>query len=145
MPLAHVVEQPAGRRDQQVQPAAQAAGLRLHADAPEDDGAAQAQVRPVLLGHLSYLRRQLSGRGDDERARAPCRRPAGEPVQDREEKGGGLAGAGLGAGDEVPPLQRHGDAAFLYRGGGGVAGAANGANEFRAQAQFGELHLYRCS
>ena len=41
--------------------------------------------------------------------------PGGEDlVEDGEEEGGGLAGAGLGAGHEVPPVQDHGDRVLLH-------------------------------
>ena len=52
--------------------------------------------------------------------------PGGEDlVEDGEEEGGGLAGAGLGAGHQVPALADDGEPVLLHRGEDGVLGAAH--------------------
>ena len=48
-----------------------------------------------------------------------------DPVKDWDQEGGGLAGASLGAGHEVPLGQDDGDAVLLHRGGAGVVGQLN--------------------
>ena len=50
-------------------------------------------------------------------------------------KGRGLAGAGLGAADDVLPLADEGDGAALDVGGGGEAHLLHGAEEFGGEAQ----------
>ena len=57
-----VVEQPTRGRDQQIDAASQAALLGLDTNATEDDGATQAQVRTIPLGHIPDLSGQLAGR-----------------------------------------------------------------------------------
>ena len=57
-----MVEEPTRGRDQQIETAGQVTLLRLHANTAEDDGAAQAQVCTVPLGHVPDLSGQLPGR-----------------------------------------------------------------------------------
>jgi hypothetical protein len=64
----------------------------------------------------------------------------GQALQERQDEGGGLAGAGLGQGFEVAPAKDVGDGLRLHRRGRGVALLANGAQELGRQAEFGELH-----
>ena len=66
--------------------------------------------------------------------------PGGEDlVEDGEEEGGGLAGAGLGAGHQVPALADDGEPVLLHRGEDGVLGAAHVLQEDGGQAGAGEV------
>ena len=93
------------------------------ADASEDDGVTEAQKPAVGLNALTDLGRELAGGGQDERAR---RSPAGTPcisvklLQERQNEGSGLAGAGLRAPEQVPPGQQVRYALFLDGRGRGV-------------------------
>ena len=60
--LLHVVEQAAGRGDDDVDAAAQRVDLRLHADAAVDDGGLQLQVLAVGADALLDLQRELARR-----------------------------------------------------------------------------------
>ena len=140
MPPPEVIEQPSRRGDEQVQAAAQPARLRLHADPAEDDGAAQPQVAAVLPGRLHDLGGELARRRDHERARRSARPAAAQALQNRQQEGGRLAGAGLCAGNQVLSVERRRNGARLDRGGGFVTRAADRAEDFRAKAQIGELH-----
>src|SRR5712671_4798016 len=109
--LLHVVEQAAGSRHQELDTLAQGRGLRLHIDPPEHHGAAQTDVLTIGPDALLHLRCQLPRGGENERAhRMARRRSAGigvprEPLQERQSESGGLAGAGLGAPQDIAPLQ----------------------------------------
>ena len=140
MPPAEVIEQPPRRGDEQVEAAAQPAFLRLHADPAEDDGAAEPQIATVLPGRLRDLGGELTRRCDHERARRPARPAAAEALQNRQQEGRRLAGAGLCAGDQILSVQHRRNGAFLDGRGGLVARAIDRAKNFRAQAQVGELH-----
>ena len=73
--LAEVVEQAAGRGDDDVDAATQRVGLRREADAAVDGGRADAPVATVDADALLDLERELAGRGEDEGAdRATARR-----------------------------------------------------------------------
>ena len=74
VPLAGVVEQAAGRRDDDPGAGAEGADLRLEADAAVDRGRADPAVGAVGPDALLDLERELAGRGEDEGA---DRRPRG--------------------------------------------------------------------
>jgi hypothetical protein len=69
---------------------------------------------------LVDLRRQLARRREHQRARGSAR-PVHQPVQDREQEGGGLAAAGHRAGEQVAALHGGGDRLFLDGRGTGEA------------------------
>ncbi len=135
-----MVEQPSGRGDEQIGTGVQAAPLRLHADPAEDHRAAHVEVPAVLHGRLANLRGKLARRRDDQRPRAARRPAAGEVLQDGQQEGGGLPGPGLRTRDQVLPVERGRNDARLDGRGSDVAGAVDGAQELRAQAQLFELH-----
>ncbi len=66
--LADVVEQAAGRRDQDVDAAAQRIDLGVDADAAVDERRLEAEVLPVGPDAFLDLRRELARRRQDERA-----------------------------------------------------------------------------
>ena len=97
---AEVIEQPAGRGDDDVHAAAKGMLLRPHADAAIDRGAGQRRVDRQRVEILGDLRRQLARRREDERARGPARL-VNQAMQDRQQKRGRLPAAGLRARQQV--------------------------------------------
>jgi hypothetical protein len=89
-----------------------------------------AVAEPVEL--LADLERQLPRRGEDERAGAGL---PGEPVDDGEEEGGGLAGAGRRGADDVAPLERGRDRLRLDGGRVLEPGAGQGAERLGGELQ----------
>src|SRR5690606_33720222 len=126
-----VVEQAAGRGDDDVHAAPERLELRPDPDTAVDG---EAVERGLLAGGpdgLRDLERELARRGDDERADGPGAgaRRADEPVEQREDERGGLTGAGLGAADEVAAFGRGGDRRGLDGGGGGITGGADAVED----------------
>ena len=137
--LVHVVEQPARRGDDQLDAGPQRLLLRPHRRAADHDAAAQRRVVGQGQQHVVDLLGQLARRREDERL-GDVAGAVEKPVQDRQEEGGGLAGAGLGGGDEVAAGEDHGDGLRLHRRRLGVAHVARGLHQRGMQAQFGERH-----
>src|SRR6266516_1204627 len=114
----HVVEQPAGRRDDDIGAVSQRLGLGLHADAAVYRGrrhaADMASVDARALEHLlGELARGHQNQGPQHVFGTGVR----QPLQDRQHEGGGLAGAGLRRADEIPACKRQRDR-FQLDGGG---------------------------
>ena len=81
---------------------------------------------------LADLEGELARRREHERARAGL---AGEPVDDGQEEGGGLAGAGRGGADDVLAGERGRDGLRLDRRRVLEPGAVEGVEGFRGQLQ----------
>jgi hypothetical protein len=110
-----VIEQPARRRHHDVGPAAQAIDLRTDADAAEDDLRAQPQVLAVGADAFVDLARELARRHEHQRARCLRRMSSAvQALQDRQREAGRLAGAGLGAGQDVPARENFRDDTRLH-------------------------------
>src|SRR2546426_8411826 len=77
---------------------------------------------------------ELAGGGEDEGA-GPSRGLLHEALEDREEEGGGLAGAGLGGADDVPPDEDRGDRLPLDRRWSFVADRVDGPHEGGVEAE----------
>ena len=113
-PLADEVEQPARRRDEDLDPAAEGLDLGIHRDAAVDDGRAERDGAAVGPDALVDLHRELARRDEDQDAdRVAGRRERGvgvvpEPVEDRQRERRGLAGAGLGGGEDVAAVRGRG-------------------------------------
>ena len=104
MALFNEIEQAAGSGDEDIDAAAHGGDLGVLADAAVDHGLAEADVLAVGGEALGDLHRELAGRGEDEGAGALRFRRARvlvESVEDRQREAGSLAGAGLGATEEV--------------------------------------------
>ncbi len=130
--LIEQVEQPARRRDQDVDAARQCLDLRHLPDAAEHDGLAQARMAAIGGEAGADLGRELAGRGEDQDpaglgAGAP--RHGRETLQDRQHEGCGLAGAGLGAADQIAALQDDRDRRHLDRGRRFILLVADGAQQ----------------
>src|SRR5690242_262955 len=118
-----MIEQPAGCGDENIDAAPQRLDLRMDADAAIDERRAQRKVLAVDANAFLHLRRKFAGRRENERTkRVPRRRKrriavAREPLQQRQGETGGLAGAGLRAGEYIAPLENNGNRALLdWRG-----------------------------
>ena len=105
---AGVVEQAPGRGHHDLDAAEQVLLLRAHGHAAVDDGRAQTDVLAVVLEAVVHLDGQLARGRHHQHADRVARRGERlvglplEPLQDGQREGGGLAGAGLGSGHEVP-------------------------------------------
>ena len=122
-----VVDQAARAGDHQVHATAQRIQLVAHADAAVDGGAGNAQVLAVAPQAVVHLHGQFAGRRQHQGAR-PARgaaldflRGGGQVLDQRQAEGGGLAGAGLCAGQQVVALQGQRNGLLLDGGGLGVA------------------------
>ena len=136
--LLDVVEQAAGSGDEDVEALLDGALLGAVFHAAEDDGDAEAEAGAVDLEHLANLGRQFARRRQDQGARGARRgghAVGGQPMQDRQGEGGGLAGAGLGDAEQILAGHHVGDGLLLDRGGGGVALGRQGREQSRVQAQ----------
>ena len=124
-PATDVVEKSARRRDHDVAARAERGELRSHPDAAEDGGAADRNVRPVGRDALADLERELARRHEDKGAHGPgprCGRCRGQQaLQQREREARGLAGAGLGGGEDVFSAKNRRDRLALDGGGCVVA------------------------
>ena len=151
MPLTHEVEQATGCGDDDVDPGAELRNLRNLADAAEDREVLEGQAASVDAEALEDLRRKLAGRGQDEGAgpvsvggvpRGPpgAAGGSGEAMEDRKREGGGLAGSGLCAAEDVLPGEDRRDGLDLDRGRGRVAFCGYRANDRLSEPQFIESH-----
>ena len=138
-PAVGEVEEPAGRRDEDVAAGAQAVDLRLLADAAEDHARAQLLVRAVHADALEDLRRELAGRGEHEHAR-PAACGGAEQLQQRQHEGRGLAGPGLRAGQQVAAGEHRRDGADLDGRGCRVAVGVNGRQQLGLEPECIEIH-----
>ena len=86
---------------------------------------------------LLDLERELAGRGEDQRADAPLAIAARavQQLEHRQHEGGRLAGAGLGAGHEVPAGEDQRDGLLLDGGGHRVALIGDGAKQLGRQPE----------
>ena len=134
------VEQAAGCGHQQVDAPAQLLELGLVAHAAVDGGDALAGVLGAVAGHVLDLAGQLAGGGDHEGADG-CACATAHQLQGGQDEGGRLAGAGLGAAQDVTAGEGEGDGLFLDGGGFGVAEALDSLEEAWFQAEVGETHV----
>jgi len=136
--LLHQVEQSARCGHENVDAAAQRLNLRHLRDAAEDDRGSQGSPDAVLHEARLDLRRELAGGCQDERRDG---RPGVLPrlrrqlVKDRERERSGLAGAGLGAAQNVATLHQVWDRSALNRSRFTVAGADDRAVKHWRQAE----------
>ena len=152
--LLDEVEEPAGRRDEDLGAAADAVDLRGIADAAVDHDRADRAGLAVDADALLDLERELASRHDDERPhrqpldalrtradRVPRRRAVLlEELEDRQHECRGLAGAGLGAGAEVAPGEDERNGLRLDRGGFDIALVGDGTEQLGIEPEFGEGH-----
>src|SRR5439155_15171228 len=124
--LLDVIEQAPGRRDDDVDAAAQLLDLRLEAHAAVDHGRAQLRVLAVGAHALLDLHRELARGHEDEAAHRMARGRVAdvgfprEELQYRQREGCRLAGAGLRCAEEIPACEYYGNGLRLDGGGLGV-------------------------
>ena len=144
-PLPHQVHEAARRRHDDVEPRRDRLGLRVLADAAEDHGAPQPAAAAIGREALADLGGELTGGREDEHPRsAPGRQ--GRPglvalkqgVQQRQRERGGLAGAGLGDAEQIPPGKRRRNRLRLDRRGRLVALRSDRLQEKRVELKRGE-------
>ncbi len=152
--LAGVVEQAAGGGDDDRRAGAEGTDLRLETDATVDRGRSDAAMCAVRPEALLDLEGELTSWCQDEDAdRRPGRvaRVPGwgsgadsvavvEALEDRQDERGRLAGAGLGAGEQVAAGQHEGDCLCLNGGGLGVALVRDSAEELGREPEGIEGH-----
>src|SRR6266851_6737627 len=110
-----MIEQPAGRADDDVDAAAEGVLLWAHPDATEDRRAVDRRVDGEVLQVLEDLRRELAGRRDDQGARRPAWL-RNQLIEDWQQEGDGLAAPGHGAGEDVLALEGGRNRVRLNRG-----------------------------
>ena len=121
-----MVQQAARRGDDDVDSAFQRRDLIVDRHAAEDDGDGRLLVLAVVAHALLDLCSELARRREDQRAHGVARLAGGglrqrEPMQDRQYEAGGLAGAGLRAGEQVAAGEHQRNRLLLDRGGLRVA------------------------
>ena len=137
--LAEVVEQPARRRDDDVDAAPERVLLRPHADAAEDRRAGDRRVHREVVQVLEDLCRQLA-RGRQHQRAGRAARPVDQLVEDREQERRRLPAAGHGAGEHVAPLEGGRNGVFLDRGGAGKAEFLHALEEAGVKLEATERH-----
>ena len=121
-------------------PRAESRALRPDGDAAEHHRRRQRAAPAIGAKAVGDLARQFPGRAQDQRAAGLWRgafRYSGEPLQDRQGEGGGLAGAGLRDAAEVASGEHRPDRLVLI-GVGTVAFGSEGAQKGRGKSKVGE-------
>ena len=139
--IAQIVE-PARRGHQHVHPPLQRLHLGPLAHAAEDDRVAYAQILAVLVKALLDLQGQLPGGGQHQGADGGVLlvHTAVEPLQNGNGEGRRLAGARLGAADQVSALQHRGDSLGLNGGGLDVPQLLHRPQQLWQKFQFVKCH-----
>ena len=100
-----MIEQPAGRGDDDVDAAAEGMFLRAHPDAAEDGRGRQRGVHGESGQVLGNLRGELPSRRQHQRPRRPAR-PAHQLMQDRQQERRRFSAAGHGAREQIASFER---------------------------------------
>ena len=132
-----MVEQAAGRRDQNIDAAHQLGVLVVERDAADDQRDVELIVVDAVFDEALFdLRRELAGRLQNQRARHARSRSTGfQHGQHRQHECRGLAGAGLGDAQHVAPGEHVGDGLILDGGRSFVTSRRNGSEYFFGQAE----------
>ena len=136
-----VVEQAAGRGDQDVDAAHQLGVLIVEGDAADDQGDVELLLGTVFDEALFHLGGEFAGRLEDQGAgHARPRATLFQHGEHGQDEGGGLAGPGLGNAEHVAPGEHVGNGLFLNGGRGRITSAGNGGEDFFGQAELGKRH-----
>ena len=136
-----MVEQPAGRCDQDVDAAGQLGILVAKRDAADQKRDIEFLAGAVAVEVLLDLGGEFARRFKDQRAGHPGAGAAlFQDRQHRKDEGSGLAGAGLGDAENVAAGQNVRDRLFLNGGRGGVTGGRDGGEHLVGQAEMGKRH-----
>jgi hypothetical protein len=118
-----VVNDPSGCAHDDVDPAVKGVELCFHGRTAVHRQDADVYVHAQPLDLLGDLDGELAGRAQDQRRRELAVLYA---LDQRNAEGGGLAGAGLGLGDDIAALQQQGYGSDLHWGRFGPAHLLNG-------------------
>ena len=138
--LADVVEQATGAGHDNLRAAAQRGQLGTLAHTAIDGRAAHPQILAQIRKGLVDLFGQFTGGGHDQHPHF-AQGAAGQALEDGQGKGGGLACAGLGQTQHIPPREDERDGLFLDGGGRCVAHSFDGAVQARVERKFSKLHV----
>jgi hypothetical protein len=129
VPLTVQVEEPSRSGDEHVDALPQAADLRALIDTAKDHLVMEVEELRVGLEALADLRRELSRRGQNQRADHGFVREAlrTQLVDDREQKRRCFAGACLSAAQDISPVEERGNRLRLDRRHGFVVRCGDGA------------------
>ena len=103
-PIPEMVQQPTRRRDENIGTLPQASHLRLHIRATDDRRGKDPRAAAKLVDDLLNLDGQFSGRYQNQGFGLSLWH-GGKPLDKRDDKRGGLAGAGLRASDHITSLE----------------------------------------
>jgi hypothetical protein len=150
-PLVHEVEEASRGGDEDVDTATHGGHLGTLVDATEDDGVGDAAPLHEGADDIGDLAGKLPGRGEDECPRLLRYRATRggavsphEPMENRQNEGGGLAAARLGGGENVPAFDRRSNRIPLDRGRCDEALVAERLGEGRSKLKRGETHDIPC-
>ena len=141
--LVEQVEQAPGGRHQHVHALAQLHHLRIDAHATVGHGGTQGQVLGIVAQTGMDLLGQLAGGGEDQGANMVWRHRRAflhQSLQERQSKGAGLAGAGLGGGQQVATGQHRRDGLALDGRGGAVLQGGERLQQRIYEAEVGKGH-----
>ncbi len=131
VPLPHVIQQPAGGCDENVQPPSERVDLRVHSEPSHHHRRPQPEVFAVGPDAVMDLHGQLPGGDEDQRPQD--RRPSLlKLVEEGKRETGRLAGPGLGAADQVLSLHDGRNGLGLNGGGDRIVLALYGAKDLGA-------------
>ena len=139
--LLDQVLEPAGAGQDDVDAAAQALDLRVLADAAEDGAGGEAGGLGERRERLVDLADELTGRREDQRARAAgvgAATGGREPGDDGQQEGVGLAGAGAAAAQDVATRERVGQRRGLDRSGDRDVARGEQRDQVGGHAEVGE-------
>ncbi len=132
-----VVEDPAGRADDDLDPLRQLLLLRAHREPADEHGEVDVLELGDPLALLADLLRQLPGRGEDDGLRLA--RACLGALDDRHTERCGLSGAGLGAHQHVGAGERGLDGARLDGRGRHVAELGDALEHLRRDGEVGKV------
>ena len=127
-----MIEQPAGRRDDDVGAALEGGGLLAEADAAVDGRDFDVGVLRERREVRGDLRCEFARRRQDQGLRLPAR-AVHQHLHERQTEGGRFAAAGGGAGQQIAAAQCGRDRGTLHRGGFGEPELRNGTEKLRSQ------------
>ena len=141
---SHMVDEPAGGRDQDVEAARDEVELRTRRHAADHDGEAEGGLHELGVGAkaVADLGREFSGRSEDQHAGGERRRAAAvgaEARENRQRERRRLAGAGLGDAKQIAPFEEVRNSLSLDGGRRLVAFAVEGAKERLGETEIGKL------
>ena len=144
MALVDEIEKTPRRCNENVDAARKRLDLRALAEAPDDHRIAKVKVTPVSLEAVVDLNRQFARRRQDQgpwRARAPLFVSGAKPLHERQREGGGLARAGLGEAQQIPPSQQQRNGLYLDGRRLGITLGCERAAKRLADAEFDKRRI----